>query len=83
MVVQTHESATRATNLRCTTWIKADFEHRLNTIKNREKGIVENSLYSIARMRPTKRRCSLFAIYSLFPKLNVVGSIPVSRSKNQ
>ena len=53
-------------------------EHRLNTIKNRENGIVENSLYSVSRMRPTKRQCSLFAIYGLFPKLNIAPSHRVS-----
>jgi hypothetical protein len=55
-------------------------EHHLNTVKLRADVQNENWLNSIARKRPTKTPCSLFAIDSPIPKLDVAGSNPVSRS---
>jgi hypothetical protein len=56
-------------------------EHHLNTVKRSPDAQNENWLNSIARKRPTKTPCSLFAIDSPIPKLDVAGSTPVSRSK--
>jgi hypothetical protein len=55
-------------------------EHRLNTVKLCADVQNENWLNPIARKRPTKTLCSLLSIDSRLPKLNVAGSIPVSRS---
>jgi hypothetical protein len=55
-------------------------EHHLNTVKRRPEVQNENWLNSIARKRQTKTLCSLFAIDSRLPKLDVAGSNPVSRS---
>jgi hypothetical protein len=57
-------------------------EHRLNTIKRRAGENCEFPLKSIAGKRCGNSRCSLFSIFSLIPKLNVAGSIPVSRPKS-
>jgi hypothetical protein len=56
-------------------------EHRLNTVKRSTEVQNENRLSCIARTRLTKTLCALLSIYSRFPKLNVAGSIPVSRSR--
>jgi hypothetical protein len=58
-------------------------EHHLNTVKKYAAAVFGFAVYSIARMKYENPLCSLFAIYSLFPKLNVAGSIPVSRSLPQ
>ena len=55
-------------------------ELRLNSIKDSAKQIIENPVFPIARMECENPLCSLFAIYVHLPKLNVAGSIPVSRS---
>ena len=55
-------------------------ELRLNTVKDSAKQIFEYPVFPIARMEYENPLCSLFAIYCQFPKLNVAGSIPVSRS---
>ena len=55
-------------------------ELRLNTVKDSAKQIFENPVFSIARIKYENPLCSLFAIYVHLPKLNVAGSIPVSRS---
>jgi hypothetical protein len=55
-------------------------EHHLNTVKRSPDAQNENWLNSIARKRSTKTPCSLFAIDSPIPKLDVAGSNPVSRS---
>jgi hypothetical protein len=55
-------------------------EHRLNTIKRRAEVQNENRVNSIARKRPTRTPCSLLSIESRLPKLDVVGSNPISRS---
>jgi hypothetical protein len=52
----------------------------LNTIKRSPDAQNENWLNSIAGKRPTKTPCSLCAIDSPIPKLDVAGSTPVSRS---
>jgi hypothetical protein len=56
-------------------------EHRSNTIKNRARGNCEFPLNPIAGKRCGNSLCPLFSIFSLISKLNVAGSIPVSRSK--
>ncbi len=55
-------------------------EHHLNTGKLRPEVQNENCLNSIARKRSTKTLCSLLSFDSRFPKLDVAGSTPVSRS---
>jgi hypothetical protein len=55
-------------------------EHRLNTVKKSATAVFGFAEYSIARMKYENPLCSLFAIYAHLPKLNVAGSIPVSRS---
>jgi hypothetical protein len=52
----------------------------LNTVKDSAKQIFEDPAFPIARMENENPLCSLFAIYVHLPKLNVAGSIPVSRS---
>ena len=56
-------------------------EHRLNTVKTSIVANLKNTVFPIARMEYENPLCFLFAIYAQFPKLNVAGSIPVSRSK--
>jgi hypothetical protein len=51
---------------------RAESEHRLNTFKNCERENFENPVYSIARMRPAKTLSRLFAIHSLFPKVEML-----------
>jgi len=58
-------------------------ELRLNSIKSSAKQTFEILVISIVRMKYQNSLCSLFAIQFQLPKLNVAGSIPVSRSKNQ
>jgi hypothetical protein len=55
-------------------------ELHLSSVKNFVTSICENPLNSVARKRCGKSLCSLFTIHYQFPKLNVAGSIPVSRS---
>jgi hypothetical protein len=55
-------------------------EHHLNTVKLGAEVQNENRVISIARTRLTKTLCALLSIYSRLPKLDVAGSIPVSRS---
>jgi hypothetical protein len=57
-----------------------NYEHHLNTVKRSPDAQNENWLFSIARKRPTKTPCSLLSIDRRFPKLDVAGSTPVSRS---
>jgi hypothetical protein len=52
----------------------------LNTIKPFASVQNENSVSCIARTRPTKTLCRLLSIDRRLPKLDVVGSIPISRS---
>jgi hypothetical protein len=52
----------------------------LNTVKDSAKQVFENPVFPIARMKYENPPCSLFSIYVQLPKLNVAGSIPVSRS---
>ena len=66
--------------LRPTVRIRPDYEHRLNTIKRNGSNTRENPNVLHRQNRATKALSSLFAIYGQFPKLNVAGSIPVSRS---
>ena len=51
----------------------------MNTVKDSAKHIIENPVFPIARMEYENPLCSLFAICLHLPKLNVAGSIPVSR----
>jgi len=55
----------------------------LNTVKKNARHEIENGLFSIARIEPAKTLSSLSSIDNQFPKLNVAGSIPVSRSIEQ
>jgi hypothetical protein len=55
----------------------------LNTVKKSAAVVFGFAVYSIARMKYQNPLCSLFAIYAHLPKLNVAGSIPVSRSLPQ
>ena len=55
-------------------------ERHVNTVKHHETVHTEISVSCIARTRPTKTLCSLLSIDRHFPKLDVAGSIPVSRS---
>ena len=57
-------------------------EHRLNTVKESAAAVFGFAVYSVARTKYENPLCSLFAIYVHLPKLNVTGSIPVSRSKS-
>ncbi len=54
---------------------------RLCSVKIRAKAQSENWVISIARTRCPETQCSLFPICCRFPKLDVAGSSPVSRSK--
>jgi hypothetical protein len=54
----------------------------LNTIKRSWKEIREIANVLDRQNDATKTLSLLFAIYRQFPKLNVAGSIPVSRSKS-
>jgi hypothetical protein len=51
----------------------------LNTVKKSAAAVFGFAVFSIARMKYENPLCSLFAIYVHLPKLNVAGSIPVSR----
>ena len=55
-------------------------EHRLSIVQRRGRTELENPITSIARMKPSKTLCSLFANDVPFPKLDVAGSSPISRS---
>jgi hypothetical protein len=53
----------------------------LCSIRGMKKDYSKIPVISIARTRYRETLCSLFSIDGRFPKLNVAGSIPVSRSK--
>ena len=55
-------------------------EQHLNSVKRCAEGKCEIPVNSIAGKRCPDSLCSLFSIYVQLPKLNVAGSIPVSRS---
>jgi hypothetical protein len=55
-------------------------EPHLNTVNRSPDAQNENWLFSIARNRATKTLYSLLSIDCRFPKLDVAGSTPVSRS---
>jgi len=50
------------------------------SLQRRSEAIVVFSAYSVVRMHRNGRVSSLFSIELRFPKLDVAGSIPVSRS---
>ena len=53
---------------------------RLCSVSVVKKAQNENSVFSIARTRCQETLLSLFPIYCRLPKLDVVGSSPISRS---
>ncbi len=52
----------------------------MNTVKDSAKQNIEFPVFPIVRMRCVNQLCSLFSIEDRFLKLNVAGSIPISRS---
>jgi hypothetical protein len=63
-----------------TSWFALIGVLRLCSVKSGAKTQGENTVISIARTRSAETLNSLFVIYCHFPKLDVAGSIPVSRS---
>ena len=57
-----------------------NFVLRLCSVKRRPEPQGENSLILYRQNEMPKTQCSLFSTYSRLPKLDVAGSIPVSRS---
>ena len=55
----------------------------MNTTQEDLNETFENSIVPDRQNGTQKMLCSLFSIDTHLPKLNVAGSIPVSRSKNQ